>query len=222
MADDITPDTWIGPLHDMPHDHKGFSEEKCIRCGWVMGHQPLNCMNDNTPHRFPSQADEIDRMCAVVVQNHADSGIVVSDDIVTRLRRAADPDNQVRIDSWHDMAVTAADEIERLRTAKVADLDAWKTLSYRRHDELEFAAELLNDRNAERDLLYKELDRYVDEDERLRAEIKRLRAEVKDLRNTHRAIYALTWEIARENPSHLKAWIDIRQMANDDEEARRG
>jgi hypothetical protein len=23
-----------------PHDHKGHSEEKCVRCGWVMGHLP--------------------------------------------------------------------------------------------------------------------------------------------------------------------------------------
>lgn len=38
-----------------PHDHKGYSEEKCLRCGWVMGHQPLNCNNDDTPHVFPSQ-----------------------------------------------------------------------------------------------------------------------------------------------------------------------
>lgn len=40
------------------HDNKGFSEEKCIRCGWIMGHPPLNCNNDNTPHRFPSQQDD--------------------------------------------------------------------------------------------------------------------------------------------------------------------
>ena len=39
----------------MTHDDKGFSEEKCLRCGWVMGHEPLNCNNDNTPHVFPSQ-----------------------------------------------------------------------------------------------------------------------------------------------------------------------
>lgn len=37
------------------HDDKGFSEEKCLRCGWVMGMAPLNCQNDDTPHRFPSQ-----------------------------------------------------------------------------------------------------------------------------------------------------------------------
>lgn len=37
------------------HDHKGHSEEKCTRCGWVMGHPPLNCQDDNTPHVFPSQ-----------------------------------------------------------------------------------------------------------------------------------------------------------------------
>lgn len=27
-----------------------------------MGHQPLNCMNDDTPHRFPSQEAEIERL----------------------------------------------------------------------------------------------------------------------------------------------------------------
>jgi hypothetical protein len=40
---------------DYDHDNKGFSEEKCVRCGWVMGHPALNCQNDNTPHVFPSQ-----------------------------------------------------------------------------------------------------------------------------------------------------------------------
>lgn len=63
MADDmITPDEWAPPLPEAPHDHKGHSEEKCLRCGWVMGHRPLNCMNDDTPHRFPSQQDEIGRL----------------------------------------------------------------------------------------------------------------------------------------------------------------
>lgn len=37
------------------YDHRGFSEEKCVRCGWVMGQPPLNCQNDDTPHHFPSQ-----------------------------------------------------------------------------------------------------------------------------------------------------------------------
>ena len=37
------------------NDNKGYSEEKCVRCGWVMGHAPLNCNNDDTPHVFPSQ-----------------------------------------------------------------------------------------------------------------------------------------------------------------------
>lgn len=41
--------------HSAPHDHKGFSEERCVRCGWVMGRPPRNCQNDDTPHRFPSQ-----------------------------------------------------------------------------------------------------------------------------------------------------------------------
>ena len=38
------------------HDNKGFSEEKCVRCGWVMGQPALNCQNDDTPHSFPSAA----------------------------------------------------------------------------------------------------------------------------------------------------------------------
>jgi hypothetical protein len=46
------------------HDHKGHSEEKCLRCGWVMGHRALNCMNDDTPHVFPSQRAEIERLRA--------------------------------------------------------------------------------------------------------------------------------------------------------------
>lgn len=58
-----TPDEWAPPvLAKGPHDHKGYSEEKCVRCGWVMGHWPLNCMNDDTPHRFPSQEAEIERL----------------------------------------------------------------------------------------------------------------------------------------------------------------
>ena len=39
----------------MTHVDKGFSEEKCLRCGWVMGSEPINCNNDDTPHVFPSQ-----------------------------------------------------------------------------------------------------------------------------------------------------------------------
>lgn len=67
VADDIvTPDEWAPPLPEAPHDHKGYSEEKCLRCGWVMGHRPLNCMNDDTPHRFPSQQDEIERLRAAL------------------------------------------------------------------------------------------------------------------------------------------------------------
>ena len=41
-----------------PHDDKGFSEEKCVRCGWVMGNPPLNCQNDDTAHLFPSGLPE--------------------------------------------------------------------------------------------------------------------------------------------------------------------
>jgi hypothetical protein len=48
------------------HQHKGYSEEMCTRCGWVMGHPPLNCQNDDTPHVFPSQEDEIGRLMKLV------------------------------------------------------------------------------------------------------------------------------------------------------------
>jgi hypothetical protein len=41
------------------HDDKGCSEEKCLRCGWVMGSRPLNCNIDNTPHSFPSTAEAL-------------------------------------------------------------------------------------------------------------------------------------------------------------------
>jgi hypothetical protein len=65
VADDIvTPDDWnepeMAPLHVLAqrHDHKGHSEEMCIRCGWIMGHMPLNCQNDDSPHVFPSQQVE--------------------------------------------------------------------------------------------------------------------------------------------------------------------
>ena len=57
-----TPDEWAPPTPEGPHDHKGHSEEKCTRCGWVMGHSPLNCNNDDTPHYFPSQQVEVERL----------------------------------------------------------------------------------------------------------------------------------------------------------------
>ena len=69
MADDIVPpDEWDGtewvPLHVLAHhhDHKGYSEEMCVRCGWIMGQTSLNCQNDDTPHVFPSQQAEIERL----------------------------------------------------------------------------------------------------------------------------------------------------------------
>lgn len=62
LSDDISPVSFIQVLHRasiferaFKHDNKGFSEEMCVRCGWVMGSQPLNCQNDDTPHVFPSQ-----------------------------------------------------------------------------------------------------------------------------------------------------------------------
>lgn len=53
----------LAPPEPAEHDHKGFSEEKCVRCGWVMGRAPLNCMNDNTPHVFPSQQQKASDRC---------------------------------------------------------------------------------------------------------------------------------------------------------------
>lgn len=56
MSDPITPAEWAPPSFERhPHDHKGYSEEKCVRCGWVMGMTALNCQNNDTPHVFPSQ-----------------------------------------------------------------------------------------------------------------------------------------------------------------------
>ena len=71
MADGLPETEWDGsewvPLDVLArrHDHKGHSEEMCIRCGWIMGHIPLNCQNDDTPHVFPSQQAEIERLRAV-------------------------------------------------------------------------------------------------------------------------------------------------------------
>jgi hypothetical protein len=67
VAEDIvTPDKWAPPSPEGPHDHKGYSEERCVRCGWVMGDRPLNCINNDTPHRFPSQKAEIEWLRAEV------------------------------------------------------------------------------------------------------------------------------------------------------------
>lgn len=53
------------------HDHKGYSEEKCVRCGWVMGHPALNCQNDNTPHVFPSTLSLSSKYRQLVGGQHA-------------------------------------------------------------------------------------------------------------------------------------------------------
>jgi hypothetical protein len=85
VADEVIPDEWDGtewvPLHVLAHrhDHKGYSEEMCIRCGWVMGHRPLNCQNDDTPHVFPSQQAEIERLRAAGDRLHKASLVEPSD-----------------------------------------------------------------------------------------------------------------------------------------------
>lgn len=63
---EYTPSEWVEPMPEKPHDNKGHSEEKCLRCGWVMGDRPLNCINNDTPHMFPSQQDEIERLRAAI------------------------------------------------------------------------------------------------------------------------------------------------------------
>lgn len=45
----------------------GYSEETCLRCGWTMGQPALNCQNDDTPHRFPSQLRELYEAVALAV-----------------------------------------------------------------------------------------------------------------------------------------------------------
>ena len=60
MSEPITPDEWAPPSPEGPHDHKGYSEERCVRCGWVMGMTALNCQNNDTPHVFPSQRAEVE------------------------------------------------------------------------------------------------------------------------------------------------------------------
>jgi hypothetical protein len=60
-----------GPANDAaPGDassDRGYSEETCVRCGWKMGDPPLNCQNDDTPHRFPSQLRELHEAAALAL-----------------------------------------------------------------------------------------------------------------------------------------------------------
>lgn len=56
----------------LAHDDLGGSAEMCTRCGWVMGHPPLNCQNDNTPHVFPSQLPTADRATLTWRDQHGD------------------------------------------------------------------------------------------------------------------------------------------------------
>lgn len=48
-------------------DDRGHSEETCLRCGWTMGQPPINCQNDDTPHRFPSA--EVQRLLDIVQES---------------------------------------------------------------------------------------------------------------------------------------------------------
>lgn len=59
-------------------DDKGYSEETCLRCGWTMGQPPLNCQNDDTPHRFPSSD-------AAFVTDALGGALANSDDLLRRL-----------------------------------------------------------------------------------------------------------------------------------------
>jgi hypothetical protein len=96
------------------HDHKGYSEEKCLRCGWVMGHRALNCMNDDTPHVFPSQRAEIERLRAA------------GDALAASLVRS---EEQFYAHMFHDGVVT--DEV-REYVSNHHSLAAWKEISRER------------------------------------------------------------------------------------------
>lgn len=89
-----TPDTFTEPAPGEPHDHKGYSEEQCIRCGWMMGDRPLNCQNDDTPHVFPSQQDtirQLQRQIAERIDYQAIDHIVGSvKDVLDAARRQYD------------------------------------------------------------------------------------------------------------------------------------
>jgi len=119
-----------------PHDHKGHSEEKCVRCGWVMGHQPLNCNNNDTPHVFPSQLAERDRLRAALVPlsisgTQADMAEFFAAIDEARNRYAVvvhgrwldtEPPRATVIRSrdgwlWHDMCTTDPDSAEEIAEA---------------------------------------------------------------------------------------------------------
>ena len=104
-----TPDEWAPlVLAKGPHDHKGHSEEKCVRCGWVMGHQPLNCQNNDTPHVFPSQLAEVERLRAEVERLRA---LITEWDAACALfagaRPMADPEGFRRLSTREHLAVDA-------------------------------------------------------------------------------------------------------------------
>jgi hypothetical protein len=115
-----------------PHDHKGHSEEKCVRCGWVMGHRPLNCMNDDTPHVFPSQQAEVERL----TQLH--ERIAASDDVAQAYQQVYFEDfptvKQAVTETLlaKEQLAAARAEIERLR----ADLAAERALADQLHNAL--------------------------------------------------------------------------------------
>lgn len=103
---------------ESPHDNKGYSEEKCTRCGWVMGNKPLNCKNDDTPHVFPSQHLSPGRRPVV--------SDVASDEIVARLRYYDEYNDHAPpffCGRVADHIATLTAEVERLR-ALIVEWDA--------------------------------------------------------------------------------------------------
>lgn len=91
------------------HDDHGKSQEMCVRCGWVMGRPPLNCLNDDTAHMFPSQLYETmtDRAVEVLNRVHEADPTVLPALIAYRV-----PCNEVVADD--PAVVVGVTEAERL------------------------------------------------------------------------------------------------------------
>lgn len=113
--DEVSPSEWARPEPEQPHDHKGHSEERCIRCGWVMGGRPLNCVNDDSPHRFPSQIAETEQLRAALA-DRIDYQAVAN--IVASVKDVLDA--ALRL---HDTQLLQADTV-RLQEAEIEQLRA--------------------------------------------------------------------------------------------------
>jgi hypothetical protein len=103
-------------------DDRGYSEETCVRCGWRMGSPPLNCQNDNTPHRFPSQQrqdEENERLRRLNSGLTRDFNVmlVANSNAEARVQRQ---DEEIRTAEW---AMNEHREMREAAEAKVQQLE---------------------------------------------------------------------------------------------------